>query len=76
MRFLQRSKSGMQMFSLIKFKRTFLAFLDRLLDRIDIQVEVPAVKYAELSADVTGEPSATVVRERVEAARRITTSTF
>ncbi len=41
-----------------------------LLDRIDIQVEVPAVKYAELSADVTGEPSATV-RERVEAARRI-----
>lgn len=41
-----------------------------LLDRIDIQVEVPAVKYAELSADVTGEQS-TVVRERVEAARRI-----
>ena len=41
-----------------------------LLDRIDIQVEVPAVKYAELSADVTGEMS-TVVRERVEAARRI-----
>ena len=41
-----------------------------LLDRIDIQVEVPAVKYAELSAEVTGEPSA-VVRERVEAARRV-----
>ena len=41
-----------------------------LLDRIDIQVEVPAVKYAELSAEVTGEPSATV-RERVEAARQI-----
>ena len=41
-----------------------------LLDRIDIQVEVPAVKYAELSADVTGEPS-TVVRDRVEAARRV-----
>ena len=41
-----------------------------LLDRIDIQVEVPAVKYAELSAEVTGEQS-TVVRERVEAARRI-----
>ncbi len=40
-----------------------------LLDRIDIQVEVPAVKYAELSAEVTGEPSKTV-RERVEAARR------
>ena len=41
-----------------------------LLDRIDIQVEVPAVKYAELSADVTGERSETV-RERVEAARQI-----
>ena len=41
-----------------------------LLDRIDIQVEVPAVKYAELSAEVTGEQS-TVVRERVEAARRV-----
>ncbi len=41
-----------------------------LLDRIDIQVEVPAVKYAELSADVTGEQS-DVVRERVEAARRV-----
>ena len=35
----------------------FHAYLDRLLDRIDIQVEVPAVKYAELSAEVTGEPS-------------------
>ncbi len=41
-----------------------------LLDRIDIQVEVPAVKYDELSADVTGEPSKTV-RERVEAARQV-----
>ena len=41
-----------------------------LLDRIDIQVEVPAVKYAELSAEVSGEQSA-VVRERVEAARRL-----
>ena len=41
-----------------------------LLDRIDIQVEVPAVKYAELSAEVTGEASP-IVRERVEAARRL-----
>ena len=41
-----------------------------LLDRIDIQVEVPAVKYAELSADVSGERS-NVVQERVEAARQI-----
>ena len=41
-----------------------------LLDRIDIQVEVPAVKYAELSSDISGERSA-AVRERVEAARQI-----
>ena len=41
-----------------------------LLDRIDIQAEVPAVKYAELSAEVTGEPSP-IVRKRVEAARRL-----
>jgi magnesium chelatase family protein len=41
-----------------------------LLDRIDIQVEVPAVKYAELSAEITGEPSARV-QERVEEARQI-----
>lgn len=41
-----------------------------LLDRIDIQVEVPAVKYSELAADTTGEPSAQV-QERVEAARQI-----
>ncbi len=39
-----------------------------LLDRIDIQVEVPAVKYGELRSDAKGESSATV-RERVKAAR-------
>ncbi len=39
-----------------------------LLDRIDIQVEVPAVKYAELADETTGEPSA-IVQKRVEAAR-------
>ena len=41
-----------------------------LLDRIDIHVEVPAVKYEKLSDDRLGEPSA-VVRGRVEAARQI-----
>ena len=40
-----------------------------LLDRIDIQVEVPAVKYAELAAETLGEPSQNV-RERVETARQ------
>jgi magnesium chelatase family protein len=41
-----------------------------LLDRIDIHVEVPAVKYEKLSDDRLGEPSA-AVRARVEAARAI-----
>ena len=39
-----------------------------LLDRIDIQVEVPAVKYKELSDKTTGEDS-TTIRTRVNAAR-------
>jgi magnesium chelatase family protein len=41
-----------------------------LMDRIDIHVEVPAVKYEKLTDDRLGEPSA-VVRQRVEAAREI-----
>jgi magnesium chelatase family protein len=39
-----------------------------LLDRIDIHIEVPAVKYRELSARLPGEPSA-AIRERVNQAR-------
>ncbi len=39
-----------------------------LLDRIDIQVEVPAVKYDELRSDEKGESSA-AVRERVKKSR-------
>ncbi|MCY3723186.1 MAG: YifB family Mg chelatase-like AAA ATPase [Candidatus Poribacteria bacterium] len=46
-----------------------------LLDRIDIQVEVPAVKYAELANETTGEPSAHV-QERVEKARQIQQQRF
>lgn len=46
-----------------------------LLDRIDIQVEVPAVKYAELADETTAEPSAHV-RERVEKARHIQQQRF
>ncbi|NOZ62504.1 MAG: YifB family Mg chelatase-like AAA ATPase [Calditrichaeota bacterium] len=41
-----------------------------LLDRIDIHVEVPAVKYSELSSDQSGEPSSNI-RDRVEQAREI-----
>lgn len=40
-----------------------------LLDRIDLHVEVPAVKYKELGTGASGEPSE-VIRERVKAARR------
>ena len=46
-----------------------------LLDRIDIHIEVPAVKYKELSADVTGEKSETI-RERVINARAIQLKRF
>ena len=46
-----------------------------LLDRIDIQVEVPAVKYAELANEATGEPSA-YVQERVERARHVQQQRF
>ncbi|MDZ7269630.1 MAG: YifB family Mg chelatase-like AAA ATPase [candidate division KSB1 bacterium] len=40
-----------------------------LLDRIDIHIEVPAVKFAELAGEATGENSASI-RARVEAARQ------
>ena len=40
-----------------------------LLDRIDIHVEVPAVKFREITAERTGEAS-TQIRARVVAARR------
>ena len=46
-----------------------------LLDRIDIHVEVPAVKFREISSDRTGESSATI-RERVVAARTIQQTRF
>ncbi len=43
-----------------------------LLDRIDIQIRVPRVKYDELSSKRKNEPSS-VIRERVSAARQIQT---
>ncbi len=46
-----------------------------LLDRIDIHIEVPAVKYKELSGEMTGEPSSTI-RERVKKARAIQLARF
>ncbi len=41
-----------------------------LLDRIDIQIEVPAVKYQDLAAKQSGEKS-TEIRERVQKAREV-----
>jgi magnesium chelatase family protein len=41
-----------------------------LLDRIDLHIQVPAVKYQELAQDEKCEDSATI-RERILAARRI-----
>jgi magnesium chelatase family protein len=46
-----------------------------LLDRIDIHIEVPAVKYKEMAGAATGEPSADI-RARVEAARKIQRKRF
>ncbi len=46
-----------------------------LLDRIDIHIEVPAVKYKELSSETKGESSAEI-RERVVAARKIQQERF
>jgi magnesium chelatase family protein len=46
-----------------------------LLDRIDIHIEVPAVKYKELSAETKSENSAKI-RERVISARQIQLKRF
>ncbi len=40
------------------------------MDRIDIHVEVPEVKYEEISSRARGESSA-IIRKRVEAARAV-----
>ena len=46
-----------------------------LLDRIDLHVEVPAVKFREMTSDRTGETSAQI-RERVVAARGLQITRF
>jgi magnesium chelatase family protein len=46
-----------------------------LLDRIDIQVEVPAVRYKELADQTTGETSETI-RARVDRAREVQLARF
>lgn len=46
-----------------------------MLDRIDIHIEVPAVKYKDLSSTISGETSSKI-RERVIKAREVQTSRF
>ena len=46
-----------------------------LLDRIDLHIEVPAVKFREMSSTQAGETSA-IIRERVIAARKLQTTRF
>lgn len=57
-------------------RRKYYSRLSRpLLDRIDIQVEVPSVKYQDIIGKPPGEPSAEI-RKRVSAARRIQRERF
>jgi magnesium chelatase family protein len=46
-----------------------------LMDRIDIHVEVPAIKFSEVSSDTDSEPSSSI-RERVTRAREIQQKRF
>ena len=46
-----------------------------LMDRIDIHIEVPAVKYKDLTARDSGEPSR-VLKERINEARKIQSQRF
>jgi len=46
-----------------------------LMDRIDIHIEVPAVKYRDLTATDSGEPSK-VLKERINRARKIQSDRF
>lgn len=57
---------------IIRYKRKLSG---PLLDRIDLHVEVPRLKYEEMSYNSAGETSQTV-RKRVEAARAIQASRF
>ena len=46
-----------------------------LMDRIDLHIEVPAVRYKELSSKESGEPSANI-RRRVTEARQVQATRF
>jgi magnesium chelatase family protein len=46
-----------------------------LLDRIDIHIDVPPLRYRDMTAETAGEPS-TAIRERVGRARRLQADRF
>lgn len=57
-------------------RQRYLAKLSRpLLDRIDLHLEVPAVRYREMAGGSAGEPSA-VIRQRVERAWQVQQARF
>ncbi|MGB9893296.1 MAG: YifB family Mg chelatase-like AAA ATPase [Candidatus Saccharicenans sp.] len=63
--------SGMEVNCTEVERRKYYSRLSRpLLDRIDIQIEVPAVKYQDIIGKPAGEPSASI-KQRVSAARKI-----
>ena len=59
----------------VKSRITWVRISGPLLDRIDLHVEVPPVKFREIAGDRTGETSAQI-RERVVAARQRQISRF
>ncbi len=51
--------------------RYFQRISGPLLDRIDIQIEVPRVEYKEISGNSQNEETSAVIRQRVQAARQL-----
>ena len=61
--------------SSIQIQRYISKISGPLLDRIDIHIDVPAVKFKELASTTTGEPSSSI-RERVAHARHVQLERF
>src|SRR5207247_4378457 len=61
--------------STIQIARYLAKISGPLLDRIDLQVEVPALTPEEIASTAAGEPSA-AIRDRVEAARQVQRDRF
>jgi magnesium chelatase family protein len=61
--------------SMVQIQRYISKISGPLLDRIDIHIDVPAVKFRELASDVPAE-SSSAIRERVVRARRVQLERF